>query len=93
MLVRMRFGNGELQTASKGLSMGKITLTGKQSDFLKIVAAAAGRGDLEGGASLGRGRPSLGAYRRLSRAHDAVGSILLGQTSGCGVSGRTVAPT
>ena len=27
--------------------MGKITLTGKQSDFLKIVAAAAGRGDLE----------------------------------------------
>ena len=28
--------------------MGKITLTGKQSDFLKIVAAAAGRGDLEG---------------------------------------------
>ena len=27
--------------------MGKITLTGKQSDFLKIVVAAAGRGDLE----------------------------------------------
>lgn len=26
--------------------MGKTTLTGKQSDFLKIVAAAAGRGDL-----------------------------------------------
>ena len=27
--------------------MGEITLTGKQSDFLKIVVAAAGRGDLE----------------------------------------------
>ena len=27
--------------------MGTITLTGKQSDFLKIVVAAAGRGDLE----------------------------------------------
>ena len=27
--------------------MGSITLTGKQSDFLKIVVAAAGRGDLE----------------------------------------------
>ena len=27
--------------------MGKIILTGKQSDFLKIVVAAAGRGDLE----------------------------------------------
>ena len=27
--------------------MGKATLTGKQSDFLKIVVAAAGRGDLE----------------------------------------------
>ena len=27
--------------------MGKITLTGKQSDFLKIMVAAAGRGDLE----------------------------------------------
>ena len=27
--------------------MGKIILTGKQSDFLKIVAAAAGRGDLK----------------------------------------------
>ena len=27
--------------------MGQVTLTGKQSDFLKIVAAAAGRGDLE----------------------------------------------
>ena len=27
--------------------MGKITLTGKQSDFLKIVVSAAGRGDLE----------------------------------------------
>ena len=26
--------------------MGQVTLTGKQSDFLKIVAAAAGRGDL-----------------------------------------------
>ena len=73
--------------------MGKITLTGKQSDFLKIVAAAAGRGDLEGGAGVGRGRPSLGAYRRLPWTHDAVGSILLGQASGSGVSGRTAAPT
>ena len=28
--------------------MSKIQLTGKQSDFLKIVVAAAGRGDVDG---------------------------------------------
>ena len=37
--------------------MGKITLTGKQSDFLKIVVAAAGRGDLEGVRTLVEANP------------------------------------
>ena len=73
--------------------MGKITLTGKQSDFLKIVAAAAGRGDLEGVRALVEADPrwvhTVGSHGRTMLWE----ASYWGQASGSGVSGRTAAPT
>ena len=51
----------------------KVQLTGNQSDFLKIVVAAAGRGDLETVRQLLDDKPRVDSHRRFARSDDAVG--------------------
>ena len=47
MLTKINAKPIKQQPKFKELSVPKTQLTGKQSDFLKIVVAAAGRGDLD----------------------------------------------
>ena len=54
--------------------MSIVQLTGKQSDFLKIVVAAAGRGDLETVCQLLDDNPGLDSHRGFTRPDDAMGS-------------------
>ena len=64
--------------------MPNIQLTGNQSDFLKIVASAAGRGDLEIVRQLVDDNPAwiTPSHRRFTRSDDAVGSGIPGQVGG-----------
>ena len=67
----------------------KVQLTGNQSDFLKIVVAAAGRGDLETVRQLLDDKPAWIHTVGFARSDDAVGGGISREVGDDRISPRT----